>query len=459
MLQTTYGADDSRGLVNVNTVGEVRLRRLPKDSEHGTRAYFTVDTHISDPSLEVMKTWDEHSKILKISTPRVARLNTRGPHCVSLQITAWFPEDAEFGNLLFEALTLTLRVLDDIKVNVSGQSKFVTLSGDISFPSIKPNSTTKQVESADIQNQAEGWRSSGPGYPFSSRRILIQTMSGDIDGNYPLMDYLGIDSQSGDINVDVIPQPVLETAPKPADLEVQTSSGTIKVNSALGFDGSGSQPPPRNYITNVHSSSGSIMGSFYLGSISNFKSPSGSILLTGLPVLQYDGSDDVSAAPRNKFETHTISGGTDVQVLNPIFITLLSNIHENPVEPPVGDNDPYLIIPPGNIAPLGQSLFAIDTRADVKDLKLRSLKSTHASNSALVNVRYPEVWEGTMHAKTVSGNIEAKGRGIRIIKERNRIAHKEVVARKGVEEEGQGCLVEMQDIAGSLHFSVGLQRT
>lgn len=451
VLQTTRRDGNSFDSTNVRTAGEIRLRRMPKDSKHGNRAYFTVDVQLSDPGLVVEKTWDEYSRVLKIVTPEQAQLNTRDTHCVSLEITAWIPENAQFTNVLVESLTLTLRVLDDVKVNVSGRSKFTTISGGVRFPVIKESDINSQeAHFASIEAADPSWRSSD-GFPFSSRKIFVETMSGSIRGNYPLMDFLGLSSQSGSIHVDVFPQPVLPSAPAAADLEVQSSSGSIQVNCPIGNASNPTYvPPPRNYITSVHTISSSISGSYYLGSTNNFKTGSGSIRITGLPVLQ---GGDSPAAPMNTFDTHTVSGTTELEVLDPIFISLLSNSLEE--QKPVGDDEPFLIIPPNNFGL--QALFEIDSRATAEATKLRTLTSTHSSNSASIRLRYPAVWEGTVHGKTVSGRITAKGEGIRTVRDNGGPGYKELIARKGVEEKGQGSQVEMKGISGSLTFFVGDQ--
>ncbi|KAH9214952.1 hypothetical protein DL95DRAFT_364973 [Leptodontidium sp. 2 PMI_412] len=439
VIQSQRGSDSSIDQARVSTVGEIRLRRIPKTSKHGNRAYFTVDVQVSDPSLEVEKTWDADSRVLKIVTPTSAQLNPREYHCISLEITAWIPEDAQFSNLLIEAITLTLRVLDDIKVNVSGRSKFTTISGGVRFPAINASDIKSLGEESTSIQATPGWRSSDE-FPFSSRKIFIETMSGSIRGNYPLYDFLGLHSQSGSIHTDVFPQPVLPSAPSAADLEVQTISGSIRINCPVGgIADPNYTPPPRNYITSVHSTSASISGSYYLGSINSFKSSSGTINITGLPILR--GGD----SPMNTFETHTISGTTNVEVLDPIFISLLSNSLEE--QKPTGDDEPYLVIPPGNIAT--QALFEVDSRAMAEDVKLRTLSSTHSSNSASIKLQYPSIWEGTVHGKTVSGNIWARGPGIHVILQRRG----ELIARKGVENKGEGSQVEMKGISGSLNFT------
>ncbi|TVY86712.1 hypothetical protein LAWI1_G008545 [Lachnellula willkommii] len=471
VLQTTHDNNEPWGSDSVRTTGEVRLRRIPKDSEHGNRAFFTVDVHVSDPELEISRTWDENSRVLQISTPRYAKLKSRGHHCVSVEITAWFPEDAELSNLLIEAIALTLRVFEDLKVKVDGRSKFTTLSGDVYFPTINGSEAIVDqdvkepegqavVDRANFESQGilsdKWWFKTGPTHPFSSRRIVVETVSGSVNGFYPLLDYLVIATQSGDVSAGVLPQQALKEAPAPADIEVQTASGSIKVDFPIkGTENPKFTPPARNYITNVHSSSGSIDGTFYLGSVGSFKSTSGSIQMTVLPITQANTSDNSDDAPPSRFETHTVSGSHDIEVLDPIFISRLSPADgQTDQQPspdpysPIGDDEPYIVLPPN----VDRSLVALNPSKTSK--KLRNVQSRHTSNSGSVQVSYPSVWQGSIHAKTVSGDIEVSGKGINTIRERKGWAYKEVLARKGVQEGNEGSYAEMSDIAGSLRFKV-----
>ena len=465
IAQITYG-DDGYRTVNVRTAGEIRLRRIPKDSSHGNQAFITVDARVSDPSLKVRKTWNHATRVLHVSTPKYARLDGRGPHCVSLEITAWLPEDAEFTSLMIEAVHLTLRVVGDIKINVSGQSTFGTIIGQVAFPETSLlGSTTDFPTLSEIAPSTDLGKSGGVSSstvranpPFSSRRILVETVSGSITGCYPLMDYLGLSSQSGSIKVNVFPQPVLSAAPAPAELEVQTASGSIEANLPVrGTVNPTYVPPPRNYTTRVHSSAGSINGSFYLGSVSNFNSVSGSIHITTMPVLQA-GSADESGLPPNSFNTHTVSGGIDIDVLNPIFITMVPYVDERPERRPpsnpylpIQDDDPYLIHPPS----MDKALFRVGDPDAFKKKTLRNLQSSHGSQSSSISVRYPVLWEGTLYAKTVSGSIKAEGHGLRMIREKKGFASSELLMRKGVDTDDDGCFVEMSNIAGGLKFLVG----
>jgi len=293
--------------------------------------------------------------------------------------------------------------------------------------------------------------------PFSSRRINVETISGSVTGSYPLMDYLGVSTQSGSVKIDVFPQSALPSAPAPAELEVQTTSASIEVNLPVRDTVYPAYiPPARNYTTLVQSASGSIKGSFYLGSISKFGTVSGSIHITGMPVLQAEGSSG-SGEVKPIFETHTVSGSIQAEVLNPIFITPVSYIEDRPERSPhsnpylpIGDDDPYLVIPPS----MDNALFKVDDPALSKKETLRNLHSNHRSQSSTIKVKYPEVWEGSIHEKTVSGSVSAEGHGVQIVYKKKGFASSELLARKGVHKDDEGCFVEMSNISGSIHFLV-----
>jgi len=151
--------------------------------------------------------WDKSTGTFKISTPKYARLRSSGPHCISVEITAWIPEGFKLNNLEVSSVTLSLRVFDDLNIEMSGYSKFSSISGDIFFPKIElPNSISKtgvtQLDSTpSLELSPSSTKSQPPfsilGHLFASRRIDIETVSGMISGLYPLYDHLGLYSQSG----------------------------------------------------------------------------------------------------------------------------------------------------------------------------------------------------------------------------------------------------------------------
>jgi hypothetical protein len=125
------------------------------------------------------------------------------------------------------------------------------------------------------------------------------------------------------------------------------------------------------------------------------------------------------------------------------------DLHSNPYIT-IGDDDPFLNIPPS----MDKALLKEDKSEISKGKRLRNLRSTHGSQSGSIRVQYPTGWEGTLHAKTLTSSISAGGDGLRIIKEKKGYASNELLARKGVDGDDEGCFVDMSAIAGSLHFLV-----
>jgi hypothetical protein len=105
-------------------------------------------------------------------------------------------------------------------------------------------------------------------------------------------------------------------------------------------------PPARNYVTRIASLSGHIGGSYFLGSVRSFKSTSGDNKAKVLPVIQYLPSTDPDDAPKIQFETKTVSGKHELDVLKPFFFSLLlsnkPDQHQSPAPYiPIGDGGPY----------------------------------------------------------------------------------------------------------------------
>lgn len=440
------------GSFHINTAGEIHVRRLPKDSKYG--AHFTIDVRVSDPDLDIRKTWDDGTHTLKISTPRKARIGSISiNNCISLGITVWLPEDALLANLDISAVTLNLRVMDDLKIDMAGFSKLSSISGDISFPTFsnsdKPASKENELPPAFVK----------PNHSFSSRRIDIESVSGSISGVFPLYDHLGLHSTSGNIKVGVVPKPVDTSAPKSAELEIGTSSGDISANLPLtSLKNTRYIPPPRDYVTRAQTNSGDFSGSLYQGSIISFKSTSGNFKSSILPIF------DAEAEKSGLLETLSTSGDTQILVLEPVYVQLSSSKqpdqrNEMPTQPkkpespyrPIGDDDPYLLFPPKFDGALLDKSVA---RSNDDEKKLRTLRSSHKSTSGKISVGYPKAWEGTISGKTTSGGISVTGEGVNIIRVNNGIIYKEIVAKKGVDREGEGSNIEMITTSGGIKFTI-----
>ena len=175
-----------------------------------------------------------------------------------------------------------------------------------------------------------------------------------------------------------------------------------------------------------------------------------------LPVVKCSDSDATGYDPSSEFETDTVSGSTQISLFEPIFTSLFESPAEQPVQRPppksynpIGDDDPYLLIPPK----VDGSLF--ETSTPQASPKWRTLRSTHASTSGTVLLQYPDAWKGTISAKTVSGDISVLGKGVKTIRDEKGWATKELVAIRGVDREGEGSTVNMYTTAGGVNFAVG----
>jgi len=74
--------------------------------------------------------------------------------------------------------------------------------------------------------------------------------------------------------------------------------------------------------------------------------------------------------------------------------------------------------------------------------------------SGKISVGYPKAWEGTISGKTTSGGISVTGEGVNIIRVNNGIIYKEIVAKKGVDREGEGSNIEMITTSGGIKFTI-----
>ncbi|KAB8293428.1 hypothetical protein EYC80_007743 [Monilinia laxa] len=447
--QTTFEVPKALGLVviqeiyegvphhgrEVITAGEVRIRNLPSNS-HDEKAHFTVDVKISDPQLSVVKTFNKDDGSLKISTPRFANSGTYDRPCISIEITAWIPKDADIPNVSFDLVTLSVRLPDDdTSINVAGNTVLKTVSGHVHFPKHQTLSANyNPVTTAEIQLQTK--------FEFYSRRIVVETVSGRIEGAYPLYDLLKLASQSGTIEVDIHPKPILKSAPSSANLDIHTSSGNIKAQSPIKIP---QATYPREYITHVGSISGAIQGDFFVGPTAIFKTSSGRIQVLVKPVLPAASGDDEE---RNEFSTYSISGSTYVTLLDALFIlpSSISYTHEEPIEStPANHHSTY--------AP-GITTLSDPSSIQLYKSKLRTFHSTHKSTSGRIEAYYTSSWIGNIQAQTISGRIEVEGKGIKIVERNDGWGFKSIKARKGVEKDEDGGSVGLETVGGTIVLKI-----
>jgi hypothetical protein len=250
-------------------------------------------------------------------------------------------------------------------------------------------------------------------------------------------------SQSGKIGATVWPHDANPSNPAPADLDVHTTSGDIDVHLPIGSSHNHKfTPPPRDYTTKVTSSSGHLSGEFYLGSSGIFETISGDIKTRILPIVQSGPSGDPDKDPKVTLKTETISGRTEVEIIDPIFIAPIISEVPGQHHQSTGDHGSYLLF----------SYVSPSDPSNTVGRKLRNLQSSHITKSANIEVRYPDAWEGSFSGKTFSGDISVEGKDLRVIKSNKGYVGKELLARKGVDTGEVGSSAVVNTISGDLRF-------
>ena len=209
--------------------------------------------------------------------------------------------------------------------------------------------------------------------PAQSRKQRVDTGAQSLGGEFELLDLLSIQSTSGSIGINIHPQPADKQNPVPAELMINSNSGTINVNFAA-FDA-----PERDYRVSVSSRSGSVGGYILHGRNTSISSNSGSIDVQITPYA--------AKAYESSLRTSTMSSTQEISVLSP-------------------ENEP--------------------------GVSIKGMSSSHNSNSGSLTLYYPKEWEGTIEGHTGSGNIQLHGGNLDIIRQNSisKAGHY-VLAKKG----------------------------
>ncbi|KAK1066912.1 hypothetical protein LTR74_006787 [Friedmanniomyces endolithicus] len=237
--------------------------------------------------------------------------------------------------------------------------------------------------------------------PWSSRETKVHTDSGHVSDRYGLEDLLEIRTHSGQIEIDIAPQPADKAHPSPAVFDAQSHSGGIRVGLI-------SSPAivERDYQTSVQAFSSSIQGTYIFSSSASFVTKSGSIEIDLLPYLN---DDALRRAPSvsSSLRTESGSGHTELSLLPPVK-------HTTAV--------------------------------------IKHLRSSHTSASGALELVYPQAWEGAIEGATRSGGITLEGKDVKVYYDgETGTGGRRVVARKGYADSR----LEFQSQSGSVKVRVG----
>ena len=237
--------------------------------------------------------------------------------------------------------------------------------------------------------------------PWSSRETKVHTDSGHVTGRYGLEDLLEIRTHSGQIEIDIAPQPADKAHPAPAVFDAQSHSGGIRVGLL-----SSPAVVERDYQTSVQTYSSSIQGTYIFSSSASFITKSGSIEIDLLPYLN---DDALRRAPSvsSSLRTESGSGHTELSLLPPVK-------HTTAV--------------------------------------IKHLRSSHTSASGALELMYPQAWEGAIEGATRSGGITLEGKDVKVYYDgETGTGGRRVVARKGYADSR----LEFQSQSGSVKVRVG----
>lgn len=279
-----------------------------------------------------------------------------------IDLTMYIAQNVTFENLSITSDSLSVRFHPGLNYEVSNTTTISTQgNGSISMPS--------PTEDA-------------PGTTIYSRETIIDLSSGSVTGTYALYDLLSIHTTSGSIAIALTLHNASASAPKPAALEVGTSSGSIRAHTSSLH--AHTTVPDRNYQTAIRSNSGSVDISLVHGTGTFLRSSSGSLVASLYP----HGPNTT----RSDIETHTSSGRTKI-IVHPALV--------NAPDP------------------------------------LRKLYGKYNYHSGSFQLAYPPSWEGTLEGVVSSGSIDINWEGMQIVEDRKGWAGRKVKAVKG---DGEGVL-------------------
>lgn len=347
LAQSIKSADDELpgDCYPVNVTGVLRLQPASISADEFLRV--KLEVHASDSALADMVQVEHTDGHLSVEVPGFVpalEASHKRP-CISVAVIASIGPAASFESFGISSTVLDIEFSPALCLVVNDSIRVKSCSGNV--------------------------RALGSS-PCSSRRTIINLISGNIHGTYGLLDLLSLHTVSGTISVSVTPQAASPTKPAPAEFIAETFTGQINVD--LPGNTIIDHLPSRDYRVRVTSKSGSLSGRYLLGTHATFHSLSGSISTVLLPVPADCRSSNISS--------RTVSGSIDIRILSPFIL---------------------------------------------RGVPMKLLSGDHKSTSGGIQVQYPKEWEGHIDAQSVSGHIDVRGEAVNIIQERRG----RVLARKG----------------------------
>ncbi|PTB41267.1 hypothetical protein M441DRAFT_138552 [Trichoderma asperellum CBS 433.97] len=386
IIQTIEKDGRNRRGPTPNVYGEVILQ--PVDTSSSGQIQLEIVTN--DEDLHVDVDFNKRDQQFKVTVPRW--VDWREPSwrpCIQIRITVSVPREAQLESLHVETVQLNVAIKDGFVLSSVTDAQIKTVTGDV---------VTGRLSSGDVAP-----------YTLASRSIIIDTVSGDVIGWFPLYDLVKIHSVSGDIKTDLTPKPSQDKKPEQAVLNVESVSGDIKLVEPLLSNKRDDEFPPRDYVVGVSSSSGDITAELAFTSKAKIETISGHQKLKLLPLFGSSSSQPI-------LSTDTKSGETTLTLLEPLWKEPAAGYldHMTPSKDKNSklDNydEPWIIIHPDQqLNKLPGQKRAPTMNASGGGDGLTRLKSHHASISGDFRLNYPVSWEGKFLLTSLSGSQDIRG--------------------------------------------------
>ncbi|CAI6333573.1 unnamed protein product [Periconia digitata] len=232
---------------------------------------------------------------------------------------------------------------------------------------------------------------------FNSRETHLRTISGSISGKYSLFDLIKIDTKSGSVNVNIEPKDAVEGSSPSAVFSASSLSGTIRADFMR------KRIPARDYQVNISATVGSVEGTFIHGSTTTLRTIEGQINADLLP-YNPNGADESST-----LTTSTTDGQTMIKL-----------------------RAPYKSSPESATS-------------------MTKLVSNHKSISGVMDLTYPQAWQGRLEGQSFNGTVHLQGEDLELTKQEELEGFNRVEAKKG---EGASTLV-FGTVSGGCEVKVG----
>ncbi|EFY99298.1 hypothetical protein MAA_05356 [Metarhizium robertsii ARSEF 23] len=390
-----------RGGRQPNVSGQLLLRPT-KESGGSVEIEIISNDERLRPSTEIHV--DDGHQSIEIICPRALDWwdYSGATPCIQMRVTVYVPHNAYLDNLKLDLVHLDVDIIEGLVMGVVDGPTIKTVVGDINTP-----------RASNIDDDVAP-------YSVQSRRIIIETVSGNIKGWFPLYDLLQVKSSSGDVEAQVAPKASDKKSGNQATLKVESISGEVKLEepltSTVRSGKLGKKIPPRDYQVEIGTTSGGITANVVMTSSAKIGSVSGDLNLNVLPLA-------TKSSDKTSFSTDTKSGFTNVNIYEAVAMELSDN-----------------------------------AKSHVKDFEIRrtgrpalyNFDSKHSSISGDFKLYYPAAWVGKFRAESMSGDISVSGQGVKITR-RSRGFGKIVEGEKG----DGASFIKMGTVSGAVQLHVG----